>query len=66
MEPIIPLIKVAKRYGVALSTLESREWRERAGLPVVKLGGKIIGVRREDLAAALRREFAPVSARRGA
>jgi len=58
-DDLIPLGAVAERYGVALRTLEDRKWRERFGLPVVKLGGKIVGVRREDLNAALRREFAP-------
>jgi hypothetical protein len=58
-EELIPLDVVAEKYGVALRTLEDRKWRERVGLPVVKLGGKIVGVRPEDLAAALRREFTP-------
>jgi hypothetical protein len=59
MEQVIPLSVIAEKYGVALSTLEDRGWRQRVGLPVVKLGGKIVGVRPEDLAAVLRREFTP-------
>jgi hypothetical protein len=58
---LIPLSVVAKRYGLALRTVEDRQWRARAGLPAVKLGGRIIGVRPEDLEAALRREFPPHS-----
>ena len=59
LEEIIPLPVVAKRYGLAPRTVYDRAWRERVGLPVVKLGGKIIGVRADDLAAVLRREFTP-------
>lgn len=58
-DEIIPLDQVARRYGLALRTLCDRQWRERAGLPVVKLGGKVLGVRAGDLSAALRREFTP-------
>jgi hypothetical protein len=57
LDELIPLADVAKRYGVSLRTLEDRKWRERHGLPVVRLGGKILGVRPEDLAAVLRRGF---------
>lgn len=59
VDELIPLGTVAERYGVALRTLEDRKWRARHDLPVVKLGGKIVGVRPADLAAALRREFTP-------
>jgi hypothetical protein len=58
-EKLIPLSVVAERTGVALRTLEDRKWRARIGLPVVKLGGKVVGVRADDLAAVLRREFTP-------
>jgi hypothetical protein len=59
MEDIIPLPVLAKRYGLAPRTVYDRAWRERVGLPVVKLGGRIVGVRAQDLAAVLRREFEP-------
>jgi hypothetical protein len=55
-EEIIPLSAIAERYGIALRTLEDRKWRARVGLPVLKLGGKVIGVRAVDLRRALRRE----------
>ena len=55
-EEIIPLTAIAEQYGVALRTLEDRKWRARAGLPVLKLGGKVIGVRAVDLRRAIRRE----------
>ena len=55
-EEIVPLSAIAERYGVALRTLEDRRWRGRVGLPVLKLGGKIIGVRAVDLQRALRLE----------
>jgi hypothetical protein len=56
---LIPLPEVAARYGLAARTVYDRAWRKRVGLPVVKLGGKIVGVRAQDLAAVLRREFEP-------
>jgi hypothetical protein len=59
MDEIIPLPVLAKRYNLAPRTVYDRAWRERVGLPVVKLGGKIIGVRAQDVAAVLRREFEP-------
>ena len=59
MDGIISLGALAEQTGVALRTLEDPKWRKRVGLPVVKLGGRILGVRREDLATALRREFRP-------
>lgn len=62
VEELIPLADVAKSTGFALRTLEDRKWRARVGLPVVKLGGKIVGVRAQDLAAVLRREFEPPTA----
>ena len=56
---IIPLAVVSERYAVPRSRLADRAWRRRVGLPVVKLGGRIVGVRAADLAACLRREFEP-------
>ena len=52
---IIPLPNIAEKY-FNLHTLRDVKWRARAGLPVVKLGGKIIGVRAVDLERALRLE----------
>jgi hypothetical protein len=59
LEEIVPLHVVAARYGLAPRTVRDVQWRRRVGLPVVKLGGKIIGVRARDLAAVLQREFMP-------
>lgn len=56
-DDIIKLPEVAKQYEVATSTVSDRRWRKRAGLRVVRLGGKVLGVRRADLEAALRCEF---------
>jgi hypothetical protein len=53
---IIPLEEIAEHYGLSLRTLTDSRWRARAGLPVVKLGGRVIGVRASDLRRALRRE----------
>ncbi|OGK81978.1 MAG: hypothetical protein A2X52_10190 [Candidatus Rokubacteria bacterium GWC2_70_16] len=62
-EEIIPLLVLAKRYGLAPRTVYDVQWRRRVGLPAIKLGGKIIGVRAQDVAAALRRErFRPAGA----
>jgi len=58
---IIPLEEIAERYGLSLRTLTDSRWRARAGLPVVKLGGRIVGVRASDLRRALRRERLPVN-----
>jgi len=59
IEELIPLFDVADALGVSRSTMYSRAWRRKYGLPVVKLGGKIVGVRREDLSRVLRPEFGP-------
>jgi hypothetical protein len=59
MDEIIPLAEVARQMRFKLATIERKDWRERVGLPVVKLGGKVVGVRAHDLARALRREFEP-------
>jgi hypothetical protein len=59
IEELVPLTDVADRFGVARRTVYSRAWRARVGLPAVKLGGRIVGVRPQDLAAVLRREFQP-------
>jgi hypothetical protein len=56
-DEIIPLPRVAKAFKLKLRTVEDRSWRQRAGLRVVRLGGRILGVRAEDLAAALRRDW---------
>lgn len=55
-DEIIPLPRVAERFNVARRTIEDRAWRQRAGLPAIKLGGRIVGVRAGDLRRALRRE----------
>jgi hypothetical protein len=52
---IIPLAVVAEQLGLSPRTLEDRRWRRRAGLPIVKLGGKVVGVEVRTLRAALRR-----------
>jgi len=61
-DEIITLPALAKRFDLAPRTVYDPAWRRRVGLPAVKLGGKIIGVRAQDVAAVLRREFEPPSA----
>lgn len=56
---IVSLEEVAKRYDLAPRTVYDPAWRRRVGLPAVKLGGRIVGVRADDLARVLRREFEP-------
>jgi hypothetical protein len=52
---IIPLAVVAEQLGLSPRTLEDRRWRRRAKLPIVKIGGKIVGIELRTLRAALRR-----------
>jgi len=59
LEEIVPMSVLVERYGFAPRTVHNAQWRRRVGLPVVKLGGKIVGVRAADLAVVLRREFTP-------
>jgi len=56
-EEIIPLSRVAEECNLAPRTVYDAGWRRRAGLFVVKMGGRIVGVRRSDYVAALRRGF---------
>lgn len=58
---IISLEEISERYGPSLRTLMDARWRARAGLPVVKLGGRVVGVRASDLRRALRREQLPAN-----
>lgn len=60
MDTIVPLQAVSKTYKVPMSRLTNRAWRRRVGLPAVKLGNRVLGVRADDLARCLRREFEPV------
>jgi len=54
---IVPLSIAARRLRVRISTLRDRRWRERAGIPLTRLGTsrKILGVAETDIIAALRR-----------
>jgi hypothetical protein len=56
---VIPLAEIPARLHnrVSLRSVSDPEWRRRAGLRVVRLGKRIIGVRSEDLAAAMKRGF---------
>jgi len=54
---ILPLRWIAQEHNIANRTITDPRWRRRAGLRVVRLGGKILGVRRDDYEAALRRGF---------
>jgi hypothetical protein len=58
-EIVIPLADIPGRLHnrVSLRSVSDPEWRRRAGLRVVRLGKKIIGVRPEDLASAMKRGF---------
>jgi hypothetical protein len=56
-DDIVPLDEVSKSNGVSLRTLRDRRWRQENGLAVVRLGRRILGVRRSDLLAAMRRGF---------
>lgn len=56
-EDIIELPQIAERFGRSLRTVGDKQWRRKAGLRVVRLGGRVVGVRRSDLDLALRRDF---------
>lgn len=58
-ELVIPLAEIPGRLRnrVSLRSISDPAWRRRAGLRVVRLGRKIIGVRPEDLENAMRRGF---------
>jgi hypothetical protein len=56
-EAVLPLDVVAKTTGASERLLRDRRWRQANGLAVIRFGRRILGVRRSDLAAAMRRGF---------
>jgi hypothetical protein len=56
-EDVIPLDEVAKTTGASERLVRDRKWRQENGLAVIRFGKRILGVRRSDLLAAMRRGF---------
>jgi hypothetical protein len=53
---IVPLDVIADRFGLSPRTVRDPRWRRRARIPLVRIGGKILGAREVDIRRALRRE----------
>jgi hypothetical protein len=56
-EDVLPLDLVAREIGAAERTVRDPRWRRAVGLHVLRVGRRIVGVRRGDLRAAMRRGF---------
>lgn len=58
-QELIPLEEVPARLGgtVSMRSVRDLRWRRAAGLRVVRVGRRIVGVRPDDLAAVVRRGF---------
>jgi len=51
---ILSLQAAAKRLRVRVTTLRDGRFRRRAGLPLTKVAGRVVGIAEVDLIAALR------------
>jgi len=52
---VVPPRSAARQLRVAIATLRDARWRKRAGIPFVKVSGRIVGVAQSDINAALTR-----------
>ena len=59
---VVPPRSAARQLRVALATLRDARWRRRAGIPFVKVSGRIVGVAQADINAALTRGREPFAA----
>ncbi len=50
-DTILRLPELADRWDIEMATLRDPRWRRRIGLPVIKIGGKLVGVRADDVLA---------------
>ena len=48
---IIPLRSLAERWGREVSTLRDSRFRQRLGLPLIRIGGRFIGAYERDVIA---------------
>jgi hypothetical protein len=50
---VLSLRSAARRLRITEATLRDARWRRRAGVPVVRVGGKLAGVMEADVLAVL-------------
>jgi hypothetical protein len=55
LEDVMELDPAAEAIKVSYRTIRDPRWRARVGLPVVRVGRKILGVREADLRRVIRR-----------
>jgi len=52
---VLTLPQAARRLRLSVRSLRDRSFRERHGLPVIRVGRRVVGISSEDIAAALAR-----------
>jgi Mg-chelatase subunit ChlI len=52
---IVLLDRAAKRLCVKVRTVRDTRWRKKVGLPLIRVGGRLVGVFEADLSAVLER-----------